>query len=500
MFLTMTAVVDGDNWPSDSISKITIKSANQAVLGSRGNSGVILSQFLSGFSQSLEGIIDCDGATLAKALTHGAYSAYAAVSDPVEGTMLTVLRDLSDAATETANKPDLDIVDILQASVNAAHKSLDKTPSLLPVLREAGVVDSGGQGIVVFMEGLLAGLLEQDPHLIDIKINSENRPCEQSKSQASGNFLERVKQERYGFCTQLILEADLLNIPQLKESLAGLGNSIAVTGNSSLTKIHLHTFYPEAVIQIAETLGHTSDIQIDNIDLQHQDFRAFHNSPAKSVPLGIVAVASGPGFADLFRDLGCHEVITCEHTMNPSTQELLQASRNTGAVKVIILPNNANILLTADQAIKLSSQSISYIPTTTMPQGIAALLAYNPDVSPEKSFRTMERAIQEITTIEITTAHRNASISGRSIPKGKIIGLMDGEFVGSGDDASNVLVSTIQKGSLRSDGLITLYWGSMTTQHEANSIAEHLQVSFPGQEVEVVYGGQPFYHYIASIE
>ncbi|MQF69042.1 DAK2 domain-containing protein [SAR202 cluster bacterium AD-804-J14_MRT_500m] len=500
MLLTMTAVVHGDNWPSDSISKIAIKSANQAILGSRGNSGVILAQFLSGFSQSLYGITDCDGPTLARALTDGARSAYTAVSDPVEGTMLTVLRDLSDAAAKTAAQGDVDIVDILYASVEAAHQSLDKTPSLLPMLQEAGVVDSGGQGIVVFMEGLLAGLLSQDPYKLEIKINSENKCLTQSTPHYSDFYLEGTKQEQYGFCTQLILEDDELDLPKLKESIAKFGTSVAVIGGQSLAKIHVHTFQPEAMIQFARTLGYTSKIQVDNIDQQHQDFRTFHQSSVKKIPLGIVAVASGHGFADLFRDLGCHAVITCGHTMNPSTEELLHAARSTSADQVIILPNDANILLAANQAINLSSQSICCIPTTTMPQGIAALLAYTPDLSPEKSIQTMKQAIQGITTVEITTSHRNTSISGRSVAKGQIIGLINGNLVGFGNNPSDVLINTIQQGPLKSDGLITLYWGSTAKQDEAEYAAECLRKSLGNQEVEVVYGGQPFYHYIASIE
>lgn len=501
MLLTMRAVVETPaGAPTDSLSALAALAARQAVLGSRGNSGVILSQFLTGFARGLDGCEDCDSTVLAAALSQGATAAYAGVSQPLEGTMLTVMRDLSGAAAARASNPDADVIAVLRSAVQAAHESLRKTPSLLPVLRDAGVVDSGGQGVVVFMEGLLCALLVQDPHALEVELCLPNDGLAMSAATVSQRFLDSTAQEEYGFCTQFLVEADGLDLSALRTQVSQMGSSAVVVGDASLAKVHLHTFEPQTVLQFAATLGVTSQVRIDDIDQQHQDFRALHQQRQDIPALGVVAVTWGEGFAALFQGLGCHSVVPCGRTMNPSTQQLLDAVRGTGAPRSVILPNNPNVVLTARQAVSLSGQGVHFIPTTTIPQGVAALLAYSPDAAPEEALRAMERAIQDVTTVEVTTAVRDTRLSGVDLSRGQVIGLVDGKLAGANGGPFDVLMDTIRKAPLEPGGVITIYWGGDTQEAEAQDAGEQLRAAFSEQQVDVVYGGQPFYHYLASIE
>ena len=501
MLLTMRSV-DEQNSALDSepISSVAQKAAHGALLGARGNSGVILSQFLAGFAQGLVDTDACDGKVLSEALVCGSKAAYSAVSKPVEGTMLTVIRELSIAAQEEALKDETDVIEVWAAALQGARVALEKTPSQLPVLAEAGVVDAGGQGVVVLLEGLLGVLKGEEIGDLEVEISSPVGGDPLTRVGVSQEFLDATEAERYGYCTQFMIEGQGMDLAEMRGTLEEMGNSAVVVGDSSLIKVHIHTFDPDAILNYGTTLGTTSQVKVDDIDQQHQRFRELHRRASPPPELGVVAVTWGEGFAKLFKELGCHAVVPCGRTMNPSTEELLDAAHSTGARETVILPNNPNVILAAKQAVSISNKNLRYIPTSSIPQGVASLLAYSPEVPPERAIKAMETAIQGVKTLEITTAARNTRISGASVSRGQIIGLLEGELMAAGDSVFDVLKEGLLRADLTEEAILTLYWGGDTQESEAQMAAEQLGALLPGQEVELVYGGQPFYHYIASIE
>ncbi len=501
MLLTMRSVDERlQALDTSSVSTVAQEAARGALLGARGNSGVIFSQFLTGFAKALDGTESCDAAALAGALASGSDASYMAVSQPVEGTMLTVMRELSTAAKGRASQDKPDVIGLWTEALKGARIALEKTPSLLPVLRDAGVVDSGGQGVVVIMEGFLCSFLGQDVDLLEVELSGPTGGGTVSLPTVSAEFLETTQSERYGFCTEFLIEGADIDLAALRSNLSQMGTSTIVVGDSSLAKVHIHTFDPDGVLGYGATLGQTSGVKVDDIDQGHQGFVALHSQPQQSLRLAVVSVAWGDGFANLFHDLGCHAVVPCGRTMNPSAQELLEAAQSTGAEEVVILPNNPNVILTAQQARSLSSKRLHFIPTSTIPQGVAALLAYSPDLPPEQVLRTMEASVKDIKTLEITTAVRDTVMAGVPVTHGQVIGLLDGGLVAKGTSISRVLQEGLLKAEPPEDGVITLYWGGDTQESEALEAVDPLKAALPGREVEVVYGGQPFYHYVASIE
>ena len=502
MLLTMQSVnVRTRDLELESLSSVAREAASGALMGARGNSGVILSQFLGGFAQAIVNTDACDGKTLSEALICGSTAAYSAVSNPVEGTMLTVIRELSNAADKEASREDYDnVINVLAAALQGARIALKKTPSQLRVLAEARVVDAGGQGIVMIMEGFLAALKgEKISHLeVEISAPSGNDLLEPvGINQASQKAFNK---EHYGYCTEFIIENARMNVEEVRRKLEGMGNSTVVVGNSSLIKVHIHTFNPSDIINYGATVGTTSQVKVDDIDQQHQRFMAFHGTSSSAPELGIVAVTCGEGFAKLFEELGCHALVSCDRTMNPSVEELLDAADSTEAQEVVILPNNSNVILAARQAVSISSKSLHCIPTASMPQGIASLLAYSPDIPLKRTMEAMQLAKGNVKTLEITTAARNASISGTPVLQDQIIGLLEGSLMAIGDSAFDVLEKSLVGANLDAGALLTLYWGSNTCEADAQADAKQLRASLTSHEVELVYGGQPSNYYIASIE
>ena len=501
MLLTMRSVDEQSLEPAfEPISTVAQKAAHGALLGARGNSGVIFSQFLTGFAQALDGVEACDAESLATALATGSQAAYSAVSNPVEGTMLTVMRELAIAAQERSASNGADVIDVWAAALEGARVALEKTPSQLPVLREAGVVDAGGQGVVVLMEGFLCVFKGERVEDLDVELCASTKSDLVEPATVSEEFLRATEAESYGYCTQFMIEGQDMDMEKLRKTLAEMGKSVVVVGDPSLVKVHVHTFEPDAILGHGASLGKTSQVKIDDIDQQHEGFLNIHREARQPPELAVVAVTWGDGFAHLFKDLGCHAVVACGRTMNPSTQELLNAARSTGAREVVVLPNNPNVILTAKQACAISKGSLNYIPTSTIPQGVAALLAYIPEVPPDKVIEAMKASISSVKTLEVTTAARDATISGTQVSRGQVIGLLEGELVTVGASPLGVLEESLFKTELPEGGVVTLYRGSEIAELEAQMAAERLKAVLPGQEVEVVYGGQPFYHYIASIE
>ncbi len=528
MLLTMRAVNEaaGES-PEDSAGNVAAAMARGALMNSRGNSGVILSQFFHGLAQGLRSKDSFGSRDVALAFSSASQAANRAVSKPVDGTMLTVI---SEAARAVARHTEDDansesVLAAWQAALGAAKDALCRTPLQLAVLREAGVVDAGGQGFVILLEGayrhlcnepiddgdswLSIPILDDDGHIFGDGSTS-------SVTSVSQEYLQATQDELYGYCTQFLLGGEDIDIEQLRDQLASMADSTVVVGNESVAKVHLHTHDPGPIISLAVTLGTISQISMENIDQQHHEFVALHSEAAEGTgpskghtdagTLAVVTVATGEGFASLFKELGCAQVVSGGQTMNPSTGDLLEAARNTGAGHVVILPNNSNIVPAAKQAADLAggSPAITVLPSRTLPQGVAALLSFNPEGETGANLEAMEQALGEVQTLEVTQAVRDATVKGTEITMGQFIGLHDGDVAATGTSASETLAGGI---SAMLDGqahgsfeLVTLYRGEDVTEGEANEAAVMIMGEHPGVDVQVVHGGQPHYHYIASLE
>ena len=548
MLLTMRSVTDEYRQaPGPSAGAVTAALAHGALLGARGNSGVILSQFFHGLAQGLQGKDESSGEDLARAFKLASSAASSAVSKPVDGTMLTVIRELSTAASKQVeiDQGSSDPLSVWRIAVDGAKESLSLTPMQLPVLREAGVVDAGGQGVVTLLEGALRYLAGEDVDAVELElvlprldgpsgddriIGTTDRPAVQEE------YLAATEDELYGYCTQFLIKGQELDVDKIRQDLSGMAESTVVVGNDGLVKVHVHVHDPGPVISYAVSAGSIGEVKIDDIDQQHREFVALHRGGAAGstgalltvegqgsrtdVPvtegIGVVAVAWGEGFVQVLQGLGCAAVVNGGQTMNPSTQELLIAAGKVGARDMILLPNNANIVPAARQAASIASQSpdllpmearegsqgmtLHVVPSRTIPQGVAALLAFNPEGDLGNNLESMERALATIKTIEVTCAVRPANIGQLAVNEGDFIGLLDGELVATGDSAISALERTLSEGGPEGGDLVTLYWGEEIQETQALEAAARLRESTPGLEVEVVYGGQPLYPYIASLE
>ena len=562
MLLTMRSVnQESLQAPGSSVGDVMAAMARGALLGARGNSGVILSQFFHGLAQGLQGKEGFDGEDLAGAFSLASRAADRSVSKPVEGTMLTVLRDLSLAASQYVGRKggDSEVLSVWWSALEAAKEALSRTPQQLPVLREAGVVDAGGQGIVTLLEGAGRYLAGENVDDLELELCVPFDPVASSAGVAVGRpaasptvhegYLAATENELYGYCTQFLIQGPGLDVDKIRSELSDIAESTVVVGNEGLARIHVHAHDPGRVISYAVCVGTISQVSIDNIDQQHREFSSFHRRQAgtsetpsddsssieashgpggppqpQMVGTAVVAVARGDGFIRLFNELGCQAVVTGGQTMNPSTEELLNAARGTGAREVVLLPNNPNVIPAALRAASVADQCgpeppaqgqdpaqdmrLEVIPSRTIPQGLAALLAFNPDVSLETNLRSMEGALVAVSTIEVTKAVRSTAISGLPVAQGQYISLLEGDLVAAGVSALSALQQALSKAMAVEDSrgesvppeILTLYWGADTEESHAREAAEQLRLSIPGVEIEVVYGGQPFYHYIASLE
>ena len=504
--------------------------AHGALLGARGNSGVILSQFFHGLALGVEGKDKLSGQDLAEAFRLASRAADSSVSKPVDGTMLTVMREISVASSRHADGQalPLDAISTWEVALEAGKEALSRTPLQLAVLREAGVVDAGGQGVVTLLEGAWRHLRGEnvDEMELDMSVpfyedgsSGDGAPVATSTAQPAVHeeYLAATEDEMYGYCTQLLIHGSGLDADRIRGELSAIAESAVVAGNQGLVKVHVHTPDPGPVISYAVALGTIGEVSMENMDQQHQGFMSLHRgqpgtSDAPHRPEGgplataVLAVAWGDGFIELFKGLGCAAIVTGGQTMNPSAQELLDAAKGTGAPDVILLPNNPNIIPVARQAATIAAQypdgsmTLHVIPCRTIPQGIAALLAFNPEGPLEGNLTSMEGTIDTVKTIEVTKAVRPATLGGLEVKEGQYIGLVEGDLVVAADSAFSALQQTLMKEGPSEGQLITLYWGEATQETQAVETAAQLQETVPGVGVEVVHGGQPFYQYIASLE
>jgi len=493
MLLTMQAALEEiAHSPDHSVSAIAHGVAHGALMGARGNSGVILSQLFRGLARGLDGEDALSATKLAAAMKEASTVAYRGVIKPVEGTILTVAREAAEAAVAAAAEGD-DLLYILERVVAAAKESVAKTPSLLSVLREAGVVDAGGQGLFIILEGILRFVKGES---MEVAMPAEAAAAMVSAAPSKGEM-------EYGYCTEFILEGRNLNLEEIKEKIDSLGDSTMVVGDENLVRVHIHTFRPGSVLEYATDLGVLHKIKIDNIQDQHQHFLQFEREavpPKEEGEIAVVAVVTGAGLTRVFESLGISAIVPGGQTMNPSTEELLQAIDSLAADKVIVLPNNENVIMSAQQARELSTKEVVVVPTATIPQGISAFLALDQQADLKTNAEAMERAAKGVQTAEITKAIRSTQIKGLQVEEGSAIGLLNRELTASGDTLDEVAREMLRQMGAERYEIITVYYGEDVSQDQAERLADEIRRRYPEQEVELIAGGQPHYHYILSAE
>jgi len=494
MLLTMqSAYAEIEDSPEEDVGLIAQKVAHGALMGARGNSGVILSQIFRGFARALDGIGAFTTIQFSSALREAAATAYKGVIKPVEGTILTVAREAADASvTAAASSGDLRYV--LEQVVREARASVTRTPSLLPVLAEAGVVDAGGQGLLVILEGMLRYARGEQVSIDTDLVRAVDLQA-----------LHPESEEGYGYDIQFIIQGESLDVEAIRETVASMGDCALVVGDSSAVKVHVHSPEPGTPINYGASLGSLSRVIVENMQEQYQGFilsKAQHPI-APTEPLGgigTVVVAPGPGLSRVFESLGASAVVSGGQTMNPSTEDLLHAVEQVPSDDVIILPNNKNIVMAAEQASSLSSKHVQVVRTLTVPQGIAALLALNFQADLETNSRIMSEAAEMIETAEITTAVRSAQINGVQVEEGEVIGLVNGKLTTKGHSPREVALAALQDMHVEDCEIITIYYGESISADTAQELATEIEHGYPEQEVEVVDGGQPHYYYILSVE
>lgn len=495
MYLTLTAAVkETDQEKIEDIPRLLHALAGGALMGARGNSGVILSQLFRGFSQGA-GSGDFDGTSLAEALSKAAEMAYRSVIKPVEGTMLTVAKAAAQGARQKA-KDGGDCLAVLEASLTAAEEALKRTPQLLPVLAEAGVVDAGGQGYVYILQGMIAGL----------KGEVQLEQAESTTTPVGGSYAGPVQQKlEFRYCTELIIKGQGLQENLLKSQLTDLGDSLLVVGNEEVLKVHIHTNRPGLVLEKAAAQGVLYDIKIDNMEEQHREFLPQEQpEPPKPIKeMAAVAVTVGEGLSEILTSLGVDVVVKGGQTMNPSTEDLVAGIKEAGARQVILLPNNKNIILAAEQAQHLAAEEniqVAVVPAKNFTQCLAALLAYNPDESLEENRQRMLEALDTVKAGEITYAVRDSQYNGFQIASGEILGLAEGEIAAKGDNLEEVALKLLKELGAEDYELLSVFYGQDVEEDQAQVLKQKILEAYSHLEVEVHRGGQPLYYYIFGLE
>jgi DAK2 domain fusion protein YloV len=496
------------------IGNVGISLSKGLLMGARGNSGVILSQLFRGFAKSIENKATITANEFAQALEAGVATAYKAVMKPVEGTILTVAKDAARKGVQAAQKTD-DLVKIMEEVLSEAKASLKRTPDLLPVLKEVGVVDSGGQGLVFVYEGFLAELKGEKlptspdsmPAMNDL-VNAEHHKNVQSHI----NTEDIV----FGYCTEFMVkfEKDKLTKNPFKEEifrndLSELGDSLLVIADDELVKVHVHSEQPGTVLSYGQRYGSLINIKIENMRQQHTNIVGESSTPLVSEQpqkqnekqeFGIVAVSMGTGVADLFRSIGAHAVIEGGQTMNPSTEDIVKAIKSVNAKKIYILPNNKNIIMAAQQAKDVSEEEVYVIPSKTVPQGLSALLAFNPDADGTANEKAMNQALQNVKSGQITFAVRDTVIEGLEIAKNDFMGIAEGKIVVKDKDKLKAAQGLLDKMLNEDSEILTIIFGEDVSQEEANTLAQYVEEHYADVETEVHEGKQPLYSFIFSIE
>ncbi|MBC8573792.1 DAK2 domain-containing protein [Jingyaoa shaoxingensis] len=474
--------------------------------GARGNSGVILSQLLRGFTKGIRDTSEIDVITITEAFQKAVATAYKAVMKPKEGTILTVAKGFADKATELALTENVEMEELLDTSLKYAEEVLAKTPEMLPVLKEAGVVDSGGQGLIQVLKGAFDAYLGKEVDYTIEKPESTGEPA-QADTRTEADI-------KFGYCTEFIImtkkpmqQAEEL---KFKAFLESIGDSIVVVADEEIVKVHVHTNDPGVAITRALTYGELSRMKIDNMREEHREKLikdAEKQAAAQAKPVmphkevGFISVSIGDGIGEIFKGLGVDYLIEGGQTMNPSTEDMLNAIAEVNADTIFIFPNNKNIILAANQAQALTEdKKIVVIPTKTVPQGIAAIISFDPTASAEENEENMKEALSVVKTGQITYAVRDTHIDDKEIKEGNIMGIGDDSILAVGEDIAEITKETIDLMTDEETELISVYYGEDISEEDANALGTELQEKYPDCEVEVYAGGQPIYYYVVSVE
>ena len=505
MLLTIRAANEG--CPGNEVptaGEVAAGLAQGAFFGARGNSGVILSQFFKGFGDALQGCSAVSASDLSRAFLLAQDAAYGAVGQPVEGTMLTVIRRAAEAVQEAVvgtNGGDLTPVSRLWETAFAASlDALKRTPEQLAVLRQAGVVDSGGMGVVVIIAGACRAISMHGAESFDLAELAEVGfvPAGgDGTSLIEESYLDASIETDWGYCTEFIINGQRLDLDTVRGDLQKIALSTAVVGDSQHLRVHIHAEDPGPALSYGVSLGSLSNIKIDNMDQQNLDLAS--RPGAKKLDTAVLAVAAGHGIGDLFRSSGCAAVVEGGQTMNPSVAQILEAAGRANANHVIVLPNNGNIVLTAQQAAQ-QDPALHVVPSCTIPQGVTALLAYNPEQPLEANLEAMEQSLGEVASIAVTWAVRDTTIDGIAVDAGVFIGLLEDNPAATGPSAEAALRATLDLASMDTGSIVTLYLGADADLEAAKTFIESLEAEFPGIQVDRVEGGQPHYPYFASVE
>lgn len=503
MVLTMRSAYSRiqDN-QDDHVGDVAERLSHGALMGARGNSGVILSQIWRGLAKGLKGKETFGINDLVDAFQEAAETAYGGVMRPVEGTILTVIREAAEEAADAAEKSK-DLRFMMERVLERSHQALERTPEMLPILKQAGVVDAGGQGLVFIFEGMLRyvhGELGLRPQVVRA---GQGAPA-QALAVPEGGQLDNP------YDVQFILLGDGLNVSEVRQSIDGMGDSTVVVGDEKTIKVHVHVKDPGQPLSYGTRLGTVTDVVVENMQMQMEDIvkvpatpvAAEAPSPAALQPgqIGVVAVAAGEGLAKIFRSLGVSFVVKGGQTNNPSTEEIFQAIQDVPTDKVIILPNNKNIILTSEAARDLSPKQVAVVPSRSVPQGFSAMLSYNPDGELEDTAAEMEAALTQVVTGEITRATRSVTLDGVKVQEGEIIGLVNGRLCASGPKLEDVLRQMLAAMEIVERELVSLYYGRDVSAEEAAGVAQQIETRYPDVEVELLDGDQAHYFYILGAE
>lgn len=506
MALTLsTAIRELDNLADDKISTVASAIARGSLMGARGNSGVILSQFFRGFSDGLANLTEATGRQLAEAFDMASQTTYKAVMKPVEGTMLTVGRELAAACLEATAEQELTPIEVWALAVEAGRKSLANTPNILPILKQAGVVDAGGEGLMVVFEGAFKALKGEIIEVSPVQIVTSATPVKEGISRIEGDLVNK-------YCTEFIIKGSNLDQEEIRATLQPLGESMLVVGDSDVVKVHIHTDRPGKVLDYCTGLGNVTEIAIDNMLLQNESITenenvlVFPNAPtvppvpAEKKPIGLVAVVPGAGLAEIFMSLGVDKIVTGGQTMNPSTEELVNAVEEVNADAVIILPNNKNVIFAAQQVKELVDRPVEVVPTRSVSQGIGALMGFGLHLDLEENLAAMESAMEEVKTGEVTYAVRSTKAGDLEIEEHDIIGLAEGKIAVAGKSVNEVALMLLEELVDEDSSVISIYVGDNQDLADAEEFRATVEESFPDCDVEMHKGDQPLYYYIMSVE
>lgn len=505
MNLSMTsAVKEVNKLTTDDLSTILNAFMRGLLMGARGNSGVLLSQLFRGFSQFLMDKEEINPIYFAQALDAGVKTAYEAVTNPVEGTILTVAKDVARVARDHAETCE-DMVTFMEDIVTEARLSLDRTPDLLPILQEVGVVDSGGKGLVVILEGFLVALKGEE--LEDVQADyTLNEVVEKKHDETVQSYIDKESIE-FGYCTEFFIEFDSKKLEtnkfqeeQFRNELSEYGDSLLVAADDQFVKIHIHTEYPGKVMTIAQRYGELVNIDIENMRKQYDDIVEQNSEQEEEKKYGVIVVAQGSGLKDMFLSIGATKIVEGGQTMNPSIEDILSAIEKENAEHIFVLPNNSNIVLAAEQAVELTDKNVTVIPSKTIPQGISALFSFDIDLSKEENEANMTDALEDVKTGLVTYATRDTVINDIEIKEGSFIGMNDGTIKVTESNKLATIESLFEHIVDEEDEIVTIFYGEDVTEEEVSALQQYVEEHLEDVEFEFHFGNQPIYSFIVMVE